>query len=43
VLSGDVMTVISKITIDEYGLDSESLQMTERECLRLDVSEIPLH
>jgi hypothetical protein len=41
-LLGDVMTVISKITTDENGLESESLQMTEGECLRLDVGEIPL-
>jgi len=41
-LLGDVMTVISKITTDENGLESESLQMNEGECLRLDVGEIPL-
>jgi hypothetical protein len=41
-LLGDVMTAISKITTVEYGLEFESLQMTEGECLRLDVGEIPL-
>jgi hypothetical protein len=41
-LLGDVMTVIPKITTVEYGLESESLQMTEGDCLRLDVGEIPL-
>jgi len=41
-LSGDVMTVIPKITIVEYGLESESLQMIKGDCLRLDVGEIPI-
>jgi hypothetical protein len=36
------MTVIPKITIVEYGLESESLQITEGDCHRLDVGEIPL-
>jgi hypothetical protein len=36
------MTTIPKITTVEYGLESESLQMTEGDCLRLDVGEIPL-
>jgi hypothetical protein len=42
VLSSDAMTVISKITTVEYGLESEFLQMTEGDCPRLDVGEIPL-
>jgi len=42
VLSGDIMTAIPKITTVEYGLKSESLQMTEGDCPRLDVGEIPL-
>ena len=41
-LSGDVMTVIPKKTTVEYGLESESLQMIEGDCLRLDVGEIPI-
>jgi hypothetical protein len=41
-LSGDVMTVIPKITTVEYGLESESLQMIEGDYLRLDVGEIPI-
>jgi len=36
------MTVISKITTDEYGLESESLQMTDGDYPRLDVGEILL-
>jgi hypothetical protein len=36
------MTVISKITTDEYGLESESLQMTDGDYPKLDVGEIPL-
>jgi hypothetical protein len=36
------MVVIPKITTIEYGLESESLQMTEGDCPKLDVSEIPL-
>jgi hypothetical protein len=36
------MTVIPKITTIEYGLEFESLQMTERDCPRLDVGEIPI-
>jgi hypothetical protein len=36
------MTAIPKITTVEYGLESESLQMTEGDCPRLDVGEIPL-
>jgi len=36
------MTVIPKITTVEYGLEFESLQMTEGDCPRLDVGEIPL-
>jgi len=36
------MTVIPKITIVEYGLEFESFQMTEGDCPRLDVGEIPL-
>jgi hypothetical protein len=36
------MTTIPKITTVEYGLESESLQMTEGDCLRLDVGEISL-
>jgi len=42
VLSGDVMTAIPKITIVKYGLESESLQMTNGDCPRLDVGEMPL-
>jgi hypothetical protein len=33
------MAATPKITTVEYGLESESLQMTEEECLRLDVGE----
>jgi len=36
------MTVIPKITTVKYGLESKSLQMTEGDCPRLDVGEIPL-
>jgi len=36
------MTAIPKITIVKYGLESKSLQMTEGDCPRLDVGEIPL-
>ena len=36
------MAVIPKITIVEYGLKSKSMQMTEGDCPRLDVGEIPL-
>jgi hypothetical protein len=41
-LSGDIIVVTPKITTVEYGLESESLQMTEEDCLRQDVGEIPL-
>jgi hypothetical protein len=36
------MTVIPRITTVKYGLESKSLQMTEGDCPRLDVDEIPL-
>jgi hypothetical protein len=36
------MTAIPKITTVEYGLESESLQMIEGHCPRLNVGEIPL-
>jgi hypothetical protein len=36
------MAAIPKITTVEYGLESESLQMTEGDCLRLNVGEISL-
>jgi hypothetical protein len=36
------MTAIPKITTVEYGLESESLQMTEGDCQRLDIGEILL-
>jgi hypothetical protein len=36
------MAVIPKITIVEYGLKFKSMQMTEGDCPRLDVGEIPL-
>jgi len=42
VLLGDVMAAIPKITTVEYGLESESLQMTDGDCPRLDIGEIPL-
>jgi hypothetical protein len=41
-LSGDVMADILKITTVEYGLESESLQMTDGDCPQMDVGEIPL-
>jgi hypothetical protein len=36
------MTAIPRITTVKYGLESKSLQMTEGDCPRLDVGEIPL-
>jgi hypothetical protein len=36
------MAAIPKITTVEYGLTFESLQMTEGDCPRPDVNEIPL-
>jgi len=36
------MTAVPKITIVEYALEFESLQMTKGDCPRLDVGEIPL-
>jgi hypothetical protein len=36
------MAVIREVTTVEYGLESESLQMIERDYPRLDIGEIPL-
>ena len=36
------MAAIHEVTTIEYGLESESLQMTEGGCPRLDVGEMPL-
>jgi hypothetical protein len=36
------MAVMPKITTVEYGLESESLQMTNGDCSKLDFGEIPL-
>jgi hypothetical protein len=36
------MVAICEVTTIEYRLKSESLQITEGDCPRLDISEIPL-